>query len=414
MKLVLLSAYSISPESNSEPGMAWRQFLELLKLKKYSFVLLTRKKNVKIIEEYLNENNIQDVVIEGVDLPKTMLFWKKGHIAMHLYYYVWQLLAFFRAKRLVKSQKIVLAHHISFMTIRTSFVSFLGIPSILGPVGGAQLPPVGFKKVLGGGKNTLRTLSILSMQFSPLWRKFIHSTNVIILANNENKHIIPHKDITHCHVLQIPWWTEQNKKYVNVPNIPTPVDSVDAVRLLWCSRLMKWKGLEVALRSLSQLVKKHKFNQVRLDVVGRGEDQQYFQELTNSLGLSNYVFFRGFVTDEEKKQLFLAADICIFTSLHETTGTTLFEYLDYSKCTVVLDHAGPGEIGRNTECEMIDCSKGLKHAVDMLSFSLYKLSTDEESRNSRGLLSNRLFLNKYSPDNYIQEIDKFYRAILND
>ena len=414
MKLVLLCAYSISPESNSEPGMAWRQFLELLKLKKYSFVLITRKKNVKRIEEYLNENDIQGVVLEGVDLPKNLLFWKKGHLAMHLYYYVWQLLAYFRAKRLVKSQEFVLAHHLSFMTIRTSFVSFLGVPSILGPVGGAQLPPDGFEKVLGGAKNTLRSLSILSMQFSPLWRKFIHNTNIILLANNANKHIIPQQDITRCHALQIPWWTDQNKRDVNGPEIPTTAASVDTVRLLWCSRLIKWKGLEVALRSLSQLVNDYKFNRVRLDVVGKGEDQQYFQELTELLGLSSYVCFKGFVTEKEKKQLFHSADICLFTSLHETTGTTLFEYLDYSKCAVVLDHAGPGEIGRNTECEMIDCSNGLAHAVDMLSLSLHVLCEDGAVRKIRGKHSNRLFLDKYSPDNYVQAIDSLYEAIVND
>lgn len=413
MKSILLCAYSISPESQSEPGVAWKQFVEIIKLNKYSFVLFTRKKNVKDVEKYLRKENITNVSIEGVDLPRKLLFWKKGHLAMHIYYYVWQLMAYFRAKSVVKTRDVVLAHHISFMTIRTSFVSFLGIPSIVGPVGGAQLPPPGFEKILPGWKNYLRTISILSMKYSPLWRRFIHNTELIILANSENTHIIPKEDLPRCKVLQIPWWSSVTKSRKQVELISDEYPK-GKIRLLWCSRLIKWKGLEVAMLSLKQLVEKYNFDNFCLDVVGRGEDLSYYQRLAESLELTGNINFRGFVTEEEKDILFSKADVCLFTSLHETTGTTLFEYLDYSKCVVVLGHAGPREIGDNTGCEMVDCSRGLSDAVDQLADTLYKLGIDPELREHIAVNSNKIFLEDYSPSVYITKIEQFYEVIAND
>jgi glycosyltransferase involved in cell wall biosynthesis len=407
---IILGAYSCRPYGLSEPGVAWDQLLLIAKIWVGRVILVTREKNRVEIEAALEKNDILNVEVHGVDLPKKLLFWKKGHIAMHMYYYIWQFLAFFHCKKIVNEGHVVLAHHLSFMSIRTNFIPFLGTKSILGPVGGAQLPPVGFESIVGKGlKPKLRTLSIKLMKYSPIWLSFINRVDLIIVANSDNLWIIPKILMPKCIVHQIGWVSVQNALYHRRSEQMVPLDKVN---FLWCGRLIKWKGLELAIRSFHKAMSDGGLTRAELHIVGKGPDREYFADLVISLGIQELVVFHGFISEPEKHKIFDLSDICLFTSLHETTGTTLFEYFEYSKPVIAIRHAGPKEIVDATEACGVNVNSGIDKAIDDFSAAMIVLGRDLAYREEMGATSHDRLNSVYSYDEHSKFLESCYQRVL--
>ena len=405
-KNLLLSAYACDPFKGSEPGVAWDHVYELIKRNNYFITIVTRKKNVKKIIKKLTESEISRIIIVGVDLPSCLLWWKRGHIMMHIYYYIWQILAFFKAKSLHNINNYNIAHHLSFMTIRTNMIPFLGIPSIVGPVGGAQLPPRGFGKILKHTtKEALRSLSIVSMKYSPIWRTFIKRVSVLIVANKDNLWIVPEKYRDKTIVRQVGWKISDKYEFNECKELS------NILHIYWGGRMIGWKGLEILIRALPKLSKK--YPNFMLDITGEGQDYEYYKSLVQAIGVAPWVTFHGWVDEDAKINLQKSSDIYVFTSLHETTGTALFEMMSLRKPIISIDHAGPGEILNDHCALMIDVKNGQESSIDKCFENLEKLMNDEKLRIKMGTYAYERLENYYEWSCYIDELENLYRSIEN-
>ena len=310
---VLVSAYSCRPGAVSEPGVAWRQLEALASDSRFRFTVITRLKNVSPIEDEVRRKSIDNLTVVGVDLPRWARFWKRGHLTMHLYYGLWQLAAWQRARALCRGQKFHVAHHLSFMSVRTCFVPFLDIHSIVGPVGGAQVAPAGFGEVLlHPGKERLRTWMIRLLSISPWWRLGLRRVGRYVLANHDNLWVIPEGSRSRCVVQQIGW---------QVPKSPdgaapaTPRDRpVNVLTLYWGGRLIGWKGLELLLRAIP--LARAEGVLVRLDITGKGPDEKHLRQVSTECGLDDCVAFHGYLPFAEVEAMQRSADLIVFTSLH--------------------------------------------------------------------------------------------------
>src|SRR5262249_53048272 len=101
-------------------------------------------------ESALATNPMPSVHFVYFDLPKWARFWKRGSRAVNLYYYLWQLGAYFAARKLTRAVSFDLGHHVTFVTYSyTSFLAFLPLPFVWGPVGGGESAPVQFWRSFG-------------------------------------------------------------------------------------------------------------------------------------------------------------------------------------------------------------------------------------------------------------------------
>ena len=93
---VLISAYACEPGKGSEPADGWNWSLQM---RQYHDVwVLTRQNNRDPIERAGAEGaGIHWVYL---DLPRWLRFWKRGGRRVVLYYYLWQIAAYFRGRRL--------------------------------------------------------------------------------------------------------------------------------------------------------------------------------------------------------------------------------------------------------------------------------------------------------------------------
>jgi glycosyltransferase involved in cell wall biosynthesis len=352
----------------------------------------------------LDRLGYQNVEVIGVDLPRWARFWKRGDLAMHVYYTVWQVLAFFVARKLQHKQRFDVAHHLSFMTIRTNMVPFLSAFSIVGPVGGAQVAPPGFAKVLRHpAKEWLRKLVILSMRVSPWWHAWLKKTDVLLLANRDNLWVIPEALRSRCMIRQIGWDAQ-------LPNNPTALTDANAApklfQVFWGGRLIGWKGLEVLLRALGLVAMRGV--DFHLHVTGKGVDADYLKGVATEVGIADKVSFHGFLPFAKVQELQTSSDVFAFTSLHETTGTALMEAMALGKALVVIDHAGPGDIADTSCAMMVPVNLGVKHAIEACADSLIKLEQDSDLRDQLGAAARARLVTNFGWENYINFIIGLY------
>ena len=99
MSRILLSAYACEPGKGSEPAVGWMWATELAALGHEVWVI-TRSANRSAIEAALRSREPSRLHFVYCDLPLWARSWKKLPGAIYLYYFLWQWLAFRRARRL--------------------------------------------------------------------------------------------------------------------------------------------------------------------------------------------------------------------------------------------------------------------------------------------------------------------------
>ena len=147
---VLISAYSCEPGRGSERGVGWNVAREVAK--HHEVWVLTRPDESKdAIEAELAANPIPNLHFVYFTLP----FWQDSMSlgqsgAMQIHYYLWQIQAYFVARRLHQEIGFDLAHHVTFVKYSApSLLAFLPIPFVWGPVGGGESAPPKFWKDCG-------------------------------------------------------------------------------------------------------------------------------------------------------------------------------------------------------------------------------------------------------------------------
>ena len=137
---VLASAYACEPCKGSEPGVGWNWVCQIAKF--HDVWVITRANNRRAIEEKLAQQPMPRVRWIFYDLPGWARFWKKKRRGIHAYYYLWQIGAYWRARRLHRTVYFDLAHHVTLVTYwMPSFMALLPVPLLWGPVGGGDSIP---------------------------------------------------------------------------------------------------------------------------------------------------------------------------------------------------------------------------------------------------------------------------------
>ncbi|HQY95674.1 MAG TPA: glycosyltransferase family 4 protein [Phycicoccus sp.] len=149
--------------------------------------------------------------------------------------------------------------------------------------------------------------------------------------------------------------------------------------LLVIGRLVPHKRVEIALRSLAALLPQ--FPDLRLTIAGRGWWEDEVQAEIARLGLTDQVDFRGFVSDEERHELYASHWISLVPSLKEGWGLVVVEAGLHQTPTIAFESAG------GVAESIVDGSTGrLAHADDEADFTrlVAELLTDAPRRRSLG------------------------------
>jgi glycosyltransferase involved in cell wall biosynthesis len=86
----------------------------------------------------------------------------------------------------------------------------------------------------------------------------------------------------------------------------------------------------------------------RIIIAGRGPEAENLRQQAEELGVAHKVDFVGFISDEDRNQLFKAANCAVFPSLYEPFGIVALEAMALDCPVVVSDVGGFAEVVKHT------------------------------------------------------------------
>ena len=172
----------------------------------------------------------------------------------------------------------------------------------------------------------------------------------------------------------------------------------DAVLLLSVGELNDNKNHETVIRAIADL-------NVYYVIAGRGELQQYLENLIDAQNLQDRVKLLGFRSDVN--ELYEAADIFVFPSFREGLSVSVMEAMASGLPCVTSRIRGNTDLLENTNGGFL-CDPH-----DALDFAekINILASDTQLREAMGS-SNRMTIQKFSTENVIQEMQNIYAAEL--
>ena len=185
-----------------------------------------------------------------------------------------------------------------------------------------------------------------------------------------------------------------NKKKEKIDNRFIKTDYILSI-----GRLTKQKNFPLLINAFKEMIKE--YPNLKLIILGEGEDRKKLEELTKNLGLEKNVFLEGY-----KKNIFNYLHNCecyISSSLYEDPGFTLIESGFLNKSVIAADsNTGPSEILNNSKNGFLFKNNDKISLVDQ--YLKFKNSSSGELMNKKRNL--KKFCKNFSFFKHFQNLEK--------
>lgn len=336
---ILYDCFSCSPYYGSDEGIGW---LWPFHMRKYHEVwALVRNDRREDIEKYCSENSIDDIHFIYCDIPDWMNFYyknkaknKNGILDFLLYQWLWQFPALKAAKKADKKFDFDIVHHVSTNDFRLLGRLYkLNKPYIIGPIGGAQETVEVLCDYVAAHKKSEVLRSVLNklMTSTLSYKNALKKADRIYFSNEETFDYLNDKikDKSKCEYM-----TEIGcsglEEYKGK-------QSGEKTTFMWAGRMEYRKGLELLIDVVAGLRKDDSW---KLILCGDGTEKSYYESLCDERGLKDYVTFTGKLAYDEVLKLYDAANVFVFPSLRETTGTVIVEAMAKGLPVISLKQGG--------------------------------------------------------------------------
>lgn len=378
---ILLSAYACRPGGGSEPGVGWHWAEEIARLG-HEVHILTRSTHAPYCVLRVQELGLP-IVIHGYDLPRWARWWKseKTMRGTRFYYLLWQRLAYPIARRLHARAHFDLVHHITFGAHRyPSFMGRLGIPFILGPIGGGETAPSALLRsapLVPRIFEIVRSIHNRIAAVDPSVQAAFKSATLIFCKAKETRDQIPANLRHKCAIVPDVAADTSLTVASPTPGSPTP-------KFLYAGRLLYWKGVHLALRALAQV--RDRMPEAELIVVGHGAQQDWLHQQAQKLGISHAVQWRGWLAREEVLKLYSTCTAFTFPSLHDSSGNVVLESLSQGLPVICLDLGGPRAL-LPADCGFKIATEGRneEQVVAALAQAMHQVAADPSLRHQLAL-----------------------------
>ncbi len=366
---IILSAFACSPQWGSEPGVGWRWANELAR--HHNVTVLTHAYFREHISAHPSDANSARIEFVYYEIPGVKIHPHKL-LNSHIYYLLWQIGAWWKARGLVRGKRFDLVHHLTWATFKfPSFMGFLGVPFVYGPVGGAERAPLRLRRDLPIREALFefaRDVQLFIAYLDPLVWLSLRSANLILASTEETKKFISVFTATKIVVSQ------------NIGCGDTPViipaaknEEKKIVHLFYAGRLIGWKGVHFAIGALAKV--RESGVDALLYIAGEGPMQEYLQKRAKILGVHDQVVFLGVVPRSQLLKQYSEMDLFIFPSLHDSGGTVVLEALASSLPVLCLDLGGPkyfvdsscGRVIETTDRSEDDVITALAHEISNIA-----------------------------------------------
>jgi glycosyltransferase involved in cell wall biosynthesis len=200
---------------------------------------------------------------------------------------------------------------------------------------------------------------------------YILSTNCIMVSNSDMINAIKSLKFVNTNKLVLSFHTIEIDKYIIKENI---FRKNNFVTISWMGSIdnVKRKGVDLAIIIFSELIKKTKYFDSKLIIIGKeGEGKGYLLKIVEELGLINNVVFLGEVEEDVKISILSENKFYFQLSKYEGFGIAALEALIMGNIVI---HSGKGGL-RDSVSDFgiqIDINKNIENIV---SDVLYNIET---------------------------------------
>lgn len=409
---ILYDCFSCSPYYGSDEGIGW--LWPSMMSKYHEIWVLVRKDRQQDIEKYCGKNQINNIHFVYCDIPNWMNLYyrnlkqnKNGIMDFLIYQYLWQFPAYMKAKKLHKRVRFDLVHHVCTNDFRIlGYMYKLKIPYIIGPIGGAQETPIGLKYYVRNHKKSEKMRSMLNQVMVRLlgYKKALNSANKIYFSNQETKDFLaPYiQDSSKCELLTEIGFVEENC----VEKV-TKKDETETI-FMWAGRMEYRKGLELLVDVIKTLPLDKKWKVI---FCGDGREKKYIENLCAQYKLEKRVEFLGKVPYEKMEMIYKKADVFVFPSLRETTGTVIIEAMAHSLPVICLKQGGAVEI-INENMGFLIPVEDKDECINAFGMAMEKCINFPENTRKIGENARIHIMNNYLWEQKISNMERVYRKLV--
>jgi glycosyltransferase involved in cell wall biosynthesis len=255
-------------------------------------------------------------------------------------------------RELARGTHFDLVHQVAPLALRYACPAIgLGLPTIIGPLGGSLDSPPDFEHEFGTEPwyVKLRRLDRWRLRRDRTLRSTFADADCVV-------GVAPyvHELLESCGISPRRFELMNETGVIELPE-PVTCEPLDGrgLRLLFVGRIVRSKGVRDAVRAMAKL---GDVPDLRFDVVGDGDDAAACRGEAERLELGDRVVFHGKRPRAECDDFYRSADVFFFPSMREPSGNVVLESLSHGLPVIAADRGGPGYV--------VDDSCGVKVPVE--------------------------------------------------
>ncbi len=403
---VLLSAYACEPGRGTEPGVGWNNAWEISKY--HEVWVLTRPDDGReAIEAELARNPNPNLHFVYFTLPILGGSWRWGSIAFLLHYYLWQVQAYFVARRLHQEIGFDVVHHVSFVRHSTpSFLVFLPIPLVWGPVGGGESAPGPFWRDFSFKNKVYELLRSTARWFGerdPFARLTAQRSALVRVTTEDTAVRVRAMGATRVELFSESSLTKEEINRL----VQCATTSNSDVRFISMGRLLHWKGFHLGLKAFALA----NIPGAEYWILGDGPERHRLEVLAQQLGIQDQVKFWNRLPRDEALQKLGSCTALVHPSLHDSGGWVCLEAMTARRPIICLNLGGTAlqvtaETGFKIEAHNPD------QVVQELSEAMIRLVKDPDLQVRMGLAGQQRVKEFYNWETRGMLISSLYKDVV--
>lgn len=320
MKL-LLSAYACAPNLGSDHGVGWNWATQAHRLGHEVWVLAS-----SVHRNSIEAACVADPTLRGIEWIFPEVSWwplspgvePKRERTYNLF---WQREAIRYVRTLHHRVGLDVIHHLTWAGIRApTFLGNLGVPLIVGPVGGGEVAPNGLRDAFGLRGRVLeriRDISNATIAFNPIVAGGFRAAKIIFVSTKDTQNLFMGRLRDKMIVFPVVSLNE-------MPNVP-PHSFQAEPRILFAGRLLYWKGAHIAIKAFAKFVRA--FPNAVLTIVGDGPERVRLGGSVVAHGISGRVKFIQRVPQTRLFELFSQVIFFYFRASMTAAGSSSWRRL---------------------------------------------------------------------------------------
>ena len=425
---VLTSAFACAPGGAAEKFgggeliLGWNVVQQLARF--HDVWVLTHSHHRDAIEQGLRETPSPHLHFYYLALPGLMERLKSVQGGIQFYAYLWQMRAYFVARRLHRQLGFDVFHHVTYANdwMASYMGALLPVPYLRGPGGGAHRTPLAFRREYPFRARLwerFRSFGQWVLRHDPIFVLGQRRARVILVCNREAAEAVSPRLKSKVQLFPVNGISAEDllifsgangdRSSVTAPGKDRQGVSDAAFQVLSAGKLLSLKGYALAIRAFEPFAKHHA--DVKFTIVGDGPERPRLESLIRDLGLEKQVQLERWTPRPELLALMRQCDMFLFPSLRDGGGAVVVEAMAAGKPVVCLDLAGPG-LHVTEDCGIKIPPHSPDETIGLMAQALERLYGDRELCLKMGQAARRRAQQIYNWDHLGERLLKIYEEVL--